>query len=578
MTLKVWAKPLVTFPLLFISRRDHGMLSPQENTNSAMSLPRVSPSLNPSISPGQGMALPPSIPPSNGSMLATNVNQQPGAGLHNSNSSTSQTSFGCSPGNQIGANVALSQGQAGPQNSNHTLNLNSSPMNSPGITPPQFMSPRHRVSPGLVPRPRVPSNPFSPTMPTMHSPVGMANSGSGGGSGTGGTRPFPNAPINSMQGLTEGPSTPVGYSTPPPVLRQLSSQSSPGRLAMQPMKAESKDSKEIASILSEMIQSDGGSGDGKPLDSGMLHASDRLSEGDSKCSQATSHKLVQLLATTAEQQLRHADADTSCKDSLACAGTAGTLASGNPPSSTCPSSHSSLTERHKILHRLLQEGSPSDITTLAMEHEKKENTPNPATTPTAQSQLPGTPDIKLEPDALKKKDVKDHQLLRYLLDKDEKELAAAPALSLDDVKVKVEKTEQMEPCNTAPVPLAKPPATEEVKLETQGQVSGPICIHAGRMLSTTCVLRAVSPKPAGVLRSKVVGLGEVWGDVLWLPQPGATFSSADATFCSGGATFSSAGATFSSTGAIPFCPDASHFGSSDLQGDGSSFKGREKLY
>ncbi|KAM6324383.1 nuclear receptor coactivator 1 isoform 3-T3 [Aegotheles albertisi] len=449
--------------------RDHGMLSPQENTNSTMSLPRVSPSLNSSISPGQGMALPPSIPPSNGSMLATNVNQQPGAGLHNSNSSTSQTSFGCSPGNQIGANVALSQGQGGPQNSNHTLNLNSSPMNSPGITPPQFMSPRHRVSPGLVPRPRVPGNPFSPTMPTMHSPVGMANSGGGGGGGTGGTRPFPSTSINSMQGLTEGPSTPVGYSTPPPVLRQLSSQSSPGRLAMQPMKAESKDSKEIASILSEMIQSDTGAGDSKQLDSGVLHAGDRLSEGDSKCSQATSHKLVQLLATTAEQQLRHADADTSCKDSLACAGTAGPLASGNPPSSTCPSSHSSLTERHKILHRLLQEGSPSDITTLAMEHEKKENTPNPATTPTAPSQLPATPDIKLEPDALKKKDVKDHQLLRYLLDKDEKELAAAPALSLDDVKVKVEKTEQMEPCNTAPVPLAKPPATEEVKLETQGQ-------------------------------------------------------------------------------------------------------------
>ncbi|XP_061846169.1 nuclear receptor coactivator 1 isoform X1 [Colius striatus] len=450
--------------------RDHGMLSPQENTNSAMSLPRVSPSLNPSISPGQGMALPPSIPPSNGSMLATNVNQQPG--LHNSNSSTSQTSFGCSPGNQMGANVALSQGQTGPQNSNHTLNLNSSPMNSPGINPPQFMSPRHRVSPGLVPRPRVPGNPFSPTMPTMHSPVGMANSGSGGGScGTAGTRPFPNAPMNSMQGLSEGPSTPVGYSTPPPVLRQLSSQSSPGRLAMQqPLKAESKDSKEIASILSEMIQSDGTTGEGKPLDSATLHTGDRLSEGESKCSQTTSHKLVQLLATTAEQQLRHVDADTSCKDSLVCAGTGSALASSNPPSSTCPSSHSSLTERHKILHRLLQEGSPSDITTLAMEHEKKDSAPNPpTTTPTAQSQLPGTPDIKLESDGLKKKDAKDHQLLRYLLDKDEKELSAAPALSLDDVKVKVEKTEQMEPCNTAPVPLAKPPATEEVKLETQGQ-------------------------------------------------------------------------------------------------------------
>ncbi|XP_043365990.1 nuclear receptor coactivator 1 isoform X5 [Dermochelys coriacea] len=447
---------------IHIIDRDHHMLSPQENTNSGMPLPRVSPALNPSISPGQGMALSSAIPPSNSGMLATSVNQQPSSGLHSSNSSTGQMSFGCSPGNQIGANVALNQGQAGPQNNSHLLNLSSSPMNSPGITPAQFMSPRHRVSPGLVPRPRIPSNPFSPTMPTMHSPVGMASSGcSSSGSSN---RPFPNAPINSMQGLNEGPSTPMGYSTPPPILRQPSSQNSPGRLSMQPVKTEPKDSKEIASILSEMIQSDSGSSDGKPLDSGLLHASDRLSEGDAKCSQATSHKLVQLLATTAEQQLRHADADTSCKDPLSCTG-----ASGNPPGNACPSSHSSLTERHKILHRLLQEGSPSDITTLSMEHDKKDTATNAATTPTSQSQIPGTPEIKLEPEALKKKESKDHQLLRYLLDKDEKDLAAVPALSLDDVKVKVEKTEQMDLCNTTPAPLTKPPAAEEIKLESQGQ-------------------------------------------------------------------------------------------------------------
>ncbi|EMP29079.1 Nuclear receptor coactivator 1, partial [Chelonia mydas] len=402
---------------IHIIDRDHHMLSPQENTNSGMPLPRVSPALNPSISPGQGMALSSAIPPSNSGMLATSVNQQPGSGLHSSNSSTGQTSFGCSPGNQIGANVALSQGQSGPQNNNHLLNLNSSPMNSPGITPAQFMSPRHRVSPGLVPRPRMPSNPFSPTMPTMHSPVGMASSGcSSGGSSN---RPFPSAPINSMQGLNEGPSTPMGYSTPPPILRQPSSQNSPGRLSMQPVKTEPKDSKEITSILSEMIH---------------------------------------------------------CKDPLSCTG-----ASGNPPGNACPSSHSSLTERHKILHRLLQEGSPSDITTLSMEHDKKDTAPNAAATPTSQSQIPGTPEIKLEPEALKKKESKDHQLLRYLLDKDEKDLAAVPgnkdekdlaavpALSLDDVKVKVEKTEQMDPCNTTPAPLTKPPAAEEVKLESQGQ-------------------------------------------------------------------------------------------------------------
>ena len=75
-------------------------------------------------------------------------------------------------------------------------------------------------------------------------------------------------------------------------------------------------------------------------------------------------------------------------------------------------------------------------------------------------------------DASKKKESKDHQLLRYLLDKDEKDLRSTPNLSLDDVKVKVEKKEQMEPCNTNPTPMTKP-APEEIKLESQNQVSEP---------------------------------------------------------------------------------------------------------
>ncbi|NXO91112.1 NCOA1 protein, partial [Certhia brachydactyla] len=177
---------------------------------------------------------------------------------------------------------------------------------------------------------------------------------------------------------------------------------------------------------------------------------------DTKCPQATSHRLVQLLASTAEQQLRHhADVDAGSKDALAIAGNV----AAPPP---CPSSHSSLTERHKILHRLLQEGSPSDIPALnaaANEAEKKENGGGAAA---ARS---GTP----EPSALeKKKECKDHQLLRYLLDKDEKELGAAPALSLDDVKVKVEKAEAAEPCPALP----KMAAGEELKGEAQGQVRG----------------------------------------------------------------------------------------------------------
>ncbi|NXR29319.1 NCOA1 protein, partial [Cinclus mexicanus] len=197
----------------------------------------------------------------------------------------------------------------------------------------------------------------------------------------------------------------------------------------------------------------------KTPEPGIPHGSDG---SDSKCPQATSHRLVQLLASTAEQQLRHhADADTSSKDSLACAGIAGNSA-GNSAGSSCPSSHSSLTERHKILHRLLQEGSPTDVPGLAAEQEKKENPPGGNCGGNCGGAHPGTPEAE------KKKESKDHQLLRYLLDKDEKELGT-PALSLDDVKVKVEKGEAMEPCPAAPAAIPKIPAGDEVKMEAQGQ-------------------------------------------------------------------------------------------------------------
>ncbi|NWW42013.1 NCOA1 protein, partial [Panurus biarmicus] len=163
----------------------------------------------------------------------------------------------------------------------------------------------------------------------------------------------------------------------------------------------------------------------KTPEPGAAHASD----GDSKC-QGTSHRLVQLLASTAEQQLRHhAEAEAGSKD----------------PSPACPSSHSSLTERHKILHRLLQEGSPSD----AAEAEKKEGGGGGGAA-----------------EAEKKKESKDHQLLRYLLDKDEKEAAAAaPQLSLEDVKVKVEKAEATEPGPAAPTGAGRAPPADEVKAE-----------------------------------------------------------------------------------------------------------------
>ncbi|XP_072263317.1 nuclear receptor coactivator 1 isoform X3 [Pyxicephalus adspersus] len=456
---------------IHIIERDQSSLCSQDNTNSGMSLPRLSPSINSTISPAPGMPFSSTTSPSNGNMLTSSVNQQPVAGLHNiSSSNTSQANYGCSPGSQLGTNVALNMGQAGPQNSNN-LNLNSSPMSSPGISPPQFMSPRPRVSPGLVTRPRVSGNHFSPPMPTMHSPVGISSSGCNNNN-----RPFSNVTQNSMPMLNEGPMTPVGYSSPSPgmtsgvcnnnsprlfsnppmissiqamndgpnnssnpfsttspVLRQVPSQNSPGRLNMQPIKME-------------------------PKENNVGHNNDnRVGDNEVKSSlAASSQKLVQLLATTAESKLR--DGDPTCRDPLTCP-VVPNSSCGSSTTGTCPSSHSSLTERHKILHRLLQEGSPSDISTLSIDHDKKNS---------GSGNSQSTTDIKMETYGEKKKDSKD-PLLRNLLDKDEKEVKPSPSLSLDDVKVKVEKTEQIDQCNSGPPNTMVKQIQEDIKLENSDQ-------------------------------------------------------------------------------------------------------------
>lgn len=99
-----------------------------------------------------------------------------------------------------------------------------------------------------------------------------------------------------------------------------------------------------------------------------------------------------------------------------------------PPAAQCPASHSTLTERHKILHRLLQDSSPVDASKDA--DIKKE--------------APGSPGSGMGSvlAAGAGKEPQDHQLLRFLLDTDEKDLADLPppaALSLHTVRVKAEK-------------------------------------------------------------------------------------------------------------------------------------------
>lgn len=73
----------------------------------------------------------------------------------------------------------------------------------------------------------------------------------------------------------------------------------------------------------------------------------------------------------------------------------------------CPASHSTLTERHKILHRLLQDSSPNDssaVTDEGLDKNPAEIKKEPPPSPAMASPIPK----------------QDHQLLRFLLDTDEK--------------------------------------------------------------------------------------------------------------------------------------------------------------
>ncbi|TSL47667.1 Nuclear receptor coactivator 1 [Bagarius yarrelli] len=93
-------------------------------------------------------------------------------------------------------------------------------------------------------------------------------------------------------------------------------------------------------------------------------------------------------------------------------------------SGQCPGSHSTLTERHKILHRLLQDNSPNDGANEP-EIKKELSASSPRTNLVLLSATGSTKQQQQQ---------QDHQLLRFLLDTDEKDLVDLPppaVLSLD---------------------------------------------------------------------------------------------------------------------------------------------------
>lgn len=345
--------------------------------------------------------------------------------------------FGCpQPHNHNGSMQPPQQGPNWRMNSPSRA----SPSPAGGPHPPQqnsMLSPRHRGSPGGASSPRVAGGLHSP------SPVGMCSGGPGGaGSSTATTHAnsYTSSSLSALQALSECHG--VGHGHGPPHAHTLGS---PDRKMGSPagVTPGSAVNAHLMSKLGGSTSAIGGSGDSfgphsemsqghtqaqtegnlvepKEERDGPLEGHDAHSRGHDNKGHT---KLLQLLTTKPEplETPLSPGAGVEGKDQ------AGTGVRGGNTHAT------SLKEKHKILHQLLQNStSPVDLAKLTAEATGKEmGQDQPQGSGSAASAADITP--KQEPLSPKKKD---NALLRYLLDKDDTVMKdKVPKLEPGEVKV-----------------------------------------------------------------------------------------------------------------------------------------------
>ncbi|KGL94263.1 Nuclear receptor coactivator 2, partial [Charadrius vociferus] len=357
-------------------------------------------------------------------------------------------------GGSGGMNHVSSIQASTPQGSNYALKMNSPSQSSPSMNPGQpnsMLSPRHRVSPGVAGSPRIPPSQFSPAG-SLHSPVGVCSS-------TGNSHNYTNSSLNALQALSEGHGVSLGSSLASPDLKMGNLQNSPVNMnPPQLSKMGSLDSKDCFGLYGEQSEGTTGqaesschSGEQKDnTDSNMPPVvSGERPDGQNKLHDGKSQtKLLQLLTTKSDQMepspLSSTMGDVS-KDS-----TGGLPGSG--------SAHgTSLKEKHKILHRLLQDSSsPVDLAKLTAEATGKElNQESSSTAPGSEVT------VKQEPASPKKNN---NALLRYLLDKDD-----TKDIGLPDIPPKLERLDSKTDPSGSTKLIAMRTEKEEISFEPNEQ-------------------------------------------------------------------------------------------------------------
>lgn len=350
--------------------------------------------------------------------------------------------FGCPPPHSHTGGMQPPQ-----QGPNWRMNSPSraSPSPAGGPHPPQqnsMLSPRHRGSPGGAGSPRVAGGLHSP------SPVGMCGGAPGGG-GAGGTasthaNSYTSSSLSALQALSECHG--VGHGHGPPHAHTLGSPDrkigspagvTPGSGVSAHMMSKLGGGSGASSGAGESFGSHTELGQGHTQGQSESNLAEPKEERDGAPEGHDAHsrlhdnkghtKLLQLLTTKSEPLETPVSPNTG-GDSKDQAGTGvrGGHSGGNAHAT-------SLKEKHKILHQLLQNStSPVDLAKLTAEATGKELGPDQtqgAGTTASGAEL--TP--KQEPLSPKKKD---NALLRYLLDKDDSVLKdKAAKLEPGEVKV-----------------------------------------------------------------------------------------------------------------------------------------------
>ncbi|XP_039522637.1 nuclear receptor coactivator 2 isoform X1 [Pimephales promelas] len=313
--------------------------------------------------------------------------------------------FGC-PGTM--SHSATMQA-ATPQGSGYPLKLSSPSQGSPGM-----LSPCHRASPGVAGSPRLPPPQFSPAG-SLHSPASMCTSSTGGNGGAGGNHGYTSSSLNALQALSECHGVSHGQSLGSPD-RKLGS---PAAMGMNLHLLNKMGASESFGEQNQSEQGNNGQDDGidqQRDEKGQFNNPD-ISDPQNRLRDNKGHtKLLQLLTTKTEpiestSPPPMAGGDPGCKDP------AGGPGNGGMGSQNGAGTHAtSLKEKHKILHRLLQNSSsPVDLAKLTAEATGKELCQDSAGGTAGVADLA----IKQEPVSPKKKD---NALLRYLLDKDDNTL------------------------------------------------------------------------------------------------------------------------------------------------------------